>query len=61
MLRLLRIAILVVMFFITISLVIAVSRPETGAAEKAVLGVAVVGLLFSALPVQRNGSGRARR
>ena len=61
MVRLLRFAILVVMFFITVSLIIAVAMPETGAAEKVVLGVAVVGLLFAALPVQRIGSGRARR
>ena len=59
MLRLLRFAVLVLMFFITVSLIIAVARPETGPAEKLVLGAAVVGLLFAAVPVQRIGPGRA--
>lgn len=59
MLRLLRIAILLVMTFIVLSLIIAVASPETGPAEKMILGVAVVGVVVSARPVQRLGSGRA--
>ena len=58
MLRLLRFAVLIFMFFITVSLIIAVASPETGPAEKLVLGIAVVGLLFAAVPVQRIGSAR---
>lgn len=56
MLRLLRFAILVVMTLIVISLVIAVARPETGPTEKVVLGVAIVGFIVAARPVQRLGS-----
>lgn len=56
MLRLFRFGILAVMTLIVISLVIAVARPETGPAEKVVLGVAVVGLIVAARPVQRMAS-----
>lgn len=49
------------MFFITVSLIIDVARPETGAAEKVVFDVALIGLLFAAVPVQRIGTGRDRR
>lgn len=59
MLRLLRVAILLVMTSIVLSLIIAVASPETGPAEKLILGVAGVGLLAAARPVQRLGSGLA--
>ena len=56
MLRLLRFVILVSMTVIVVSLIIALARPETGAAEKVVLAVAVAGLIVAARPVQRLGS-----
>ena len=59
MLRLLRLAILVVMTLIVISLIVAIARPETGPAEKVFLGVAAVGLIVAARPVQRLGSRAA--
>ncbi|MGI8806913.1 MAG: hypothetical protein ACR2KK_03550 [Acidimicrobiales bacterium] len=59
MLRLLRLAILLVMTFVVLSLIIAVAGPETGPAEKLILSLAVLGVLFAAGLVQRLGSGRA--
>ena len=59
MLRLLRFPILLVMTFTVLSLIIAVARPETGPAEKLILSLAVVGVLFAARPVHRLGSGPA--
>ena len=59
MLRLLRIAILLVMTFIVLSFIIAVASPETGPVEKMILGIAVVGVIFAAPQVRRLGSGRA--
>ena len=58
-LRLLRLAILVVISFMTLSLVIAIGGPWTGPAEKVVLAVAVVGLIAAAGPVGRIGSARS--
>ncbi len=45
-------------FFMTLSLIIALARPETGPIEKTLLGAAVVSLLLAARPVQRLGSSR---
>lgn len=52
---LLRVAILVVMMFVVLSLVIAVGRPETGPVEKVILAGAVVALLAAARLVRRIG------
>ena len=56
MLRLVRLALLVVLFFWILGLVIALGRPETGLIEDGVL-VAVIGGLFAlAVPVRRIGT-----
>jgi len=54
--RLLRIALLVAIAFLLLSAVIAVARPETGAAEKVALA-AVCALLVSAASVVRRRLG----
>jgi hypothetical protein len=59
MLRLLRLALLLVLFFWALGLVIAVGRPETGLLEDAVLLALVVGLLAIAGPVRRIGARAA--
>jgi len=56
MARVLRISLLVIMTFMTLSLIVALARPETGPVEKGVLGAAVLALLLAARPVQRLGS-----
>jgi hypothetical protein len=53
--RLLRIALLGVLFVLLLSLVVAVGRPETGPFEKIVLVAAGVGLVGLAIPVHRIG------
>jgi hypothetical protein len=55
LLRLLRIALLAVLFLLLLSLVVAVGRPETGPFEKVVLVAAGIGLLGLAMPVHRIG------
>lgn len=57
MVRLLRLGVLLVLTFVVCSFTIAVATPETGPAEKVVIVLAVVGLLFTARPVRRLGSG----
>lgn len=54
----LRLALLIVLFFLVLALVIAIGRPESGLFEKLVLGAAVmrtcadvVGLVFGAMDV----------
>ncbi len=44
--------------FMTLSLLIALARPETGPIERSLLGAAVVGLLLATRSVQRLGSSR---
>jgi hypothetical protein len=56
MLRLLRLAILVVMTFVVLSLVIAIGTPETGSVEKVVLGAAAVGVIVGSGPLRRIGT-----
>jgi len=56
MLRLLRLAILVVMTFMALSFVVAIRRPESGPVEKVVLAAFVLGLFFAAGRVRRTGS-----
>lgn len=48
--------ILVVMTFVVLSLIVAIARPETGFAEKVVLGVAVAAVVSAARPVQSLGA-----
>ena len=55
MLRVVRTVLLVVMTFLTIGLVVALGRPETGPIEKAVLTVFVIGLIAASAPVRRVG------
>ena len=56
MLRLLRVAILVVMTFVVLSLVIAIGTSETGPVEKLVLGAATVGIIIASGLVRRIGT-----
>jgi hypothetical protein len=56
MLRLVRIAILVVLTFLVLSLVVAGARPETGILEKVVLVAAIIGLIAAASPARRIGA-----
>jgi hypothetical protein len=55
-LRLVRLALLVVLAFVVLGLVVALARSETGPIEKLVLVLAIVGLLAAAVPVRRIGS-----
>lgn len=55
LLRLVRVALLVVLFFLLLSIVIAFGGPSTGPSEKGVLVVAFLGLLALAIPVHRIG------
>ena len=56
MLRLARLAILVVLFFFTLGLVVGISRPETGPVEDVFLAIGTVALLALAVPVRRIGT-----
>jgi hypothetical protein len=56
--RLIRVALLVILFFLLLSSVVAIARPETGPLEKGVLAVGFVGLLMLAVPVHRIGRDR---
>jgi hypothetical protein len=56
MLRLVRLALLLVLTFLVLGMIVAVAAPETGPAEKAVLAVMVAGLFVLAVPVRRIGS-----
>jgi hypothetical protein len=58
MLRLLRLAILVAMTFVVLSLVIAIGTPETGPIEKVILGAAAIGIIVASAPVRRIGTTR---
>jgi hypothetical protein len=53
--RLLRIALMVVLVFLTLGVVIAIGSPETGPLEKIVLGGLIVALVLAAARVQRLG------
>jgi hypothetical protein len=55
MLRLLRIALQVVLFFLLLSIVLAVATPQTGVAEKLLLVAAGIGLIRIAGRVRRVG------
>jgi hypothetical protein len=59
MLRLLRIAVLLIMSLVVVSLIVAIATPETGPAEKAILGIAAIGLVVAAGPVRHVLSVRA--
>ena len=54
-LRLVRIALRVVMFFLILGLLVALAQPETGVMEKVALGLGVIALLSLARPVHRIG------
>lgn len=58
LLRLVRVALLVILFFLLLSTVIAFGGPGTGLLERGVLVVVLVGLLGLAVPVHRIGRGR---
>jgi len=55
-LRLVRMALLIVLFFLVLGLIVAVGSPETGPIEKPVLMVGIVGLLAASIPVHRIGA-----
>lgn len=56
MLRLLRLAILLVMTSTVVACVIAIARPETGTVEKVALAAVVVSLFIAAGRVRRIGA-----
>jgi hypothetical protein len=56
MLRLLRLALLVILFFCILGLVISIGRPETGSFEDALLLAAVAALFAVAVPIRRIGT-----
>ena len=56
LLRVVRMVLLVVMTFLTIGLVVALARPETGPIEKIVLAVLVIGVIAASAPIRRIGS-----
>ena len=60
LLRVVRTVLLVVMTFLTIGLVVALGRPETGPIEKAVLAVFAIGVIVASAPVRRIGSVHSR-
>ena len=55
-LRVVRFALLVVLFFLVVGLVIAAGSSETGPLEKPILAVMAVGLLAASIPVHRIGT-----
>jgi hypothetical protein len=55
-LRLVRLAILVVLTLTVVSLVMALARPETGVLEKLFLAGGVLALILVAAPVRRIGA-----
>ena len=57
-LRILRVALLAVLALSTLSIVIAVGRPETGPAEKLLLLVGAVAVVAAGAPVRRLGTPR---
>jgi hypothetical protein len=62
MLRLLRIALQVVLFFLLLGVVVAIGTPETGPLEKAVLLAGGLGLVWVAAKLRGLGTQvRARR
>ena len=60
MVRLLRIILMVVLFFLVLGVVVAIGRPETGPLEKVVLGVGLAGLFCLAALVQKLGRSDVR-
>lgn len=58
LLRLVRVVLLVVLFFILLSTVVAFRESATGPLEKGVLVVVFLGLLALAVPVHRIGRDR---
>jgi hypothetical protein len=60
MVRLLRVAIQVVLFFVLLSLVVAVAAEQTGILEKVALLAAGGGLVWLATRVRRIGSPRVQ-
>ena len=58
MLALVRIGLQVVIFFLLLSIVVGIAAPETGAAEKAALGVLAVALAWVAAHARRIGVRR---
>jgi hypothetical protein len=60
LLRVVRTVLLVVMTLLTIGLVVAMGRPETGPNEKVVLAVVVIGVIAVSAPVRRIGSVHSR-
>ena len=59
MARWVRIALQVVLFFLLIGTVIGLGSPDTGAAEKAVLAVVLIGLVVLGARIRRIGGPRA--
>lgn len=55
-LRILRLALLLVLFFWVLGLIIAAGRPETGPVEDVVLALGIVGLFALGVPVRRIGA-----
>jgi hypothetical protein len=58
LLKLVRVALLMVLFVLLLSVVIAAGGPATGPFEKAGLAVVFIGVLALAIPVHRIGRSR---
>jgi hypothetical protein len=55
-LRVVRFALLLVLFFLVLGLVVAAGSSETGPIEKPILVVMAVGLLAASIPIHRIGA-----
>jgi hypothetical protein len=55
-LRVVRSALLLVLFFLVLGSIIAAASPETGPFEKPFLALMAIGLLAASIPVHRIGS-----
>ena len=55
-LRVVRFALLLVLFFLILGVIVAAGSPETGPIEKPVLVVLAIGLLAASIPIHRLGA-----
>jgi hypothetical protein len=55
-LRVVRFALLLVLFFLVLGVIIAAGSPETGPIEKPILAVVAVGLVAASIPIHRIGA-----
>jgi hypothetical protein len=55
-LRVIRLALLLVLLFLVLGLVVAAGSPETGPIEKPILALMALGLLAASIPIHRIGA-----